>query len=69
VTQPNCIRQLAPTHNCIRQFADLSVDHPSCGSVKKFTCVSFFTDTSAHLKISHNISNKVMPINKIGVFF
>jgi hypothetical protein len=41
-----------PTQPYTKTSADLNVDLPSSGSVKKFTCASFFTDTHARLKTS-----------------
>jgi hypothetical protein len=45
-----------PIHQYTRTSARRSVDLPSCGSVKKFTSVSFFTEISACLKISKSTS-------------
>ncbi|PNX76148.1 trafficking protein particle complex subunit 1-like protein, partial [Trifolium pratense] len=39
-----------PTHPNTRTFVGRSVDLPSCGSVKKFTGASFFTEIPARLK-------------------
>jgi len=47
-----CKSCFPPTHPYSITYASLSIDLLSSGSVRKFTCTSFFTSTSARLNIS-----------------